>query len=246
MDRRGLIQTLTRIPILFLSAQSPSLSSGSWTVQQVMVPLGRGWLFQFNTQPRFVPLVPKAMDMLVVSGFFWREVNRHRWAVGGNHAWVQYPRSFHQWRALIRWQWTLTPRIQTQLSLEQRWQAGRSVERLLRPQLRYRIPLGPLWVGTMDEGLFYGWNPTRGWHIALRQNRYWIFATFPRQAKWEIEVGYLNLAAPAIPPRHRLWLAIRLRPELFSSRRTPGTDTADPANEVQSLPLGSHVGFPPP
>lgn len=239
MDRIYLTLPLSLLPWLF--GYSQSLYTGSWTVQQVVLRFSESTFLQLNTQPRFIPLWPSSADMLVVNAFFGWQGRAHGVAGGGNHAWIWLPRPFTQWRALIRWQWRISPHWQTQLSLENRWQNGSSIERLIRPQGRYRLPVGPFWVGLQDELLLYGWNSLRGWHLAPRQNRFWAFFAYPRGRDWEVEVGYLHLAAPRSIPRHRAWIAVRWT---LSFRRPPPRETgkADPATEAQTPPPESPAG----
>ncbi len=207
--------------------------TGIWSSFQAQVPLTSRFHLQPQVQPRFIPVFPpQRMDMLVAHLFLWYRVRGQGFSVEGNRAWIWYPRRATQWRLRTHWQWRPHRTLSLRLTLEQRWEGPQVIERMVRPLATYTVPVGQgFQVGLRQEGLFYGWNPRKGWHVGVRQNRSWIFLGYGK-GPWRTEVGYLLLAAPQRLPRHNFWLAVVW--EGFSRPRPPENGKADPATSAQT------------
>lgn len=229
MDRRYLGAALTTL----LWAQL-SQTEGLWSRIALEQPFGKKFSVQALLQPRFIPLPPQRCDMVVVQLQGWYRRGTHRFAVEPSRAWIEYPRRATQWRARLYWAWLPSPRLQTQLRLEYRWEGPHPIERMVRPQVQYLWPVSSSTaIGLREEGLFYGWNPIRGWHLGVRQSRSWLFLAW-KTRNVQFEAGYLLLAAPRTLPRHRFWLAVRWSP--VWPLTPPGSDKAGPVNEAQTPP----------
>lgn len=240
MDRSLALLALT------LTGFAQTTATGIWTLEQVTIPIGRQFRLLMNTQPRFVPLWAPRPEVLVTNAFLGYRLRKHLFLVGGNRYEGFLPNINPQWRALVRYQYAFQPTGQLQLALEQRWRNGQPFHRLVRPQVRYLHPLGPVALGLTDELLLHPWRAYATNPTLIFQNRYWLFLSFPRGQKYEVEIGYLLLAAPNLPPRHRLWIAFRILPSAFTRKQPPGNGTTDPANAVQSPPPESPAESPPP
>lgn len=225
MDRRGAILTLSGV----LSAQL----TGIWTSWQSEGQITRRLSVQLQAQPRFVPLFPpQQMDMLVSHLFIWYRLGGHGLSAEVNRAWIWHPRQATQWRFRMHWRWRPRPNLPIRLSLEQRWEGPRVIERMIRPQAEYAWALSERFqLALRQELLLYGWNLQKGWHAGLRQNRSWVFFRY-RRGSLRIETGYLLLAAPQRLPRHNLWIGVGWDVPIRLPLR--GNDTADPASGAQT------------
>ncbi|MCS7188921.1 MAG: hypothetical protein RMJ66_05910 [Bacteroidia bacterium] len=227
----------TLIGLLYLQgalvvAQAPR---GIWTFQQINLSLDRKEIYQLilNTQPRFVR---QGWESVVITLAFSKRLGAsHVASVGGVWARSYFPSAFYQTRLVERWQYMPYSWLLFSGTLEQRWQNGAYWEGLMRPLIRYRISVGRVWVGFTNEFFLTHWSPVRRWHLYLRQNRFLVALSFPQQASWQVEMGYLNIAVPRSFPRHRLWLGVRLN-LLLSRLSLRGNDKADRGDGAQNLP----------
>lgn len=231
---------------LALAGFAQNSTTGIWTLEQVTVPIGRQFRLLMNTQPRFVSLWTPRPEVLVINAFVGYQFRKHLFWVGGNRYEGFLLGIRPQWRALVRYQYAFPPAGQLQLALEQRWRNGQPFHRIVRPQIRYLHPLGPVALGLTNELLLHPWRAYATNPTLIFQNRYWLFLSFPRGKKYEVEVGYLQITAPNLSPRHRLWLAFRVFPTASKRKEAPESGTTGPANAVQSPPPESPAESLPP
>ena len=240
---RWRLWVLVGLPFGF--GQSPSV--GVWTLQQLMLPLDRAqrWHFFGVSQPRFVQSDWEAMVAVGLLGYRFHP--QHMAFLGVVNGHFYRPLARQQVHFLQRWRSTFFSEQQVLLrfTLEERWVNGRFAEIGFRPFSRYRWPIGRLYLNLMHEAIWLYHPVARPSFWELRQNRLWLYISYPRKSPWFIEVGYLNLSRLGRLPGHRLWLGVRWRIDWPNWRPLRESDTAGPASEAQTplpeLPVESPV-----
>ncbi|MCS6789535.1 MAG: DUF2490 domain-containing protein [Bacteroidia bacterium] len=185
---------------------------GIWTFQQVSFPIGSNqrWQTQFILQPR---VVREGWETILGLGLLGYWFHPQHSLIGGG-AWVEFyrPRRVTQQRMLWRWQGNFSPTFSTSITWEWRWEGGGLREFLMRPMIRYRLGR-KRWAPLIVNELFYThWSMRTQWKGFFRQERLWLALSGNLTKRLQVETGYLLIAAPKTPPRHRLWLALRWSP----------------------------------